>query len=132
VLVAEAAWQQFARRPFAGYGTGSAREIEGFEIGTHNIYLANLVDHGIVGLFIVPTLILAALWGANRKTFDVVGPFVLFLAMWGLFTHNLLEERYILLAVALVGSMVASARPRRVEEAARAPIPLPAGAVASA
>jgi hypothetical protein len=130
MLVAEAAWRLFERKPYTGYGTGSARNIEGFEIGTHDIYLANMVDHGITGLFIVPALLLTMLWGANRKTFDVVGPFVLFLTMWGLFTHNLLEERYILLAVALVASMVASAHTRGVASPVEARVLMPAGAVA--
>jgi hypothetical protein len=43
-----------------------------------------------------------------------------------------LEERYILLAVALVASLVASARTRRVADPAAMRRPVPAGALARA
>jgi O-antigen ligase len=130
--VAVTAWRMFEARPLAGYGTGASRNIPGFEISTHNVYLANMVDHGIVGLFLLPSLLLATLWGANRRTFEVVGPFVLFMAMWGLFSHNVLEERYILFAVALVASLVHGARTRKVEAPAAQRLPVPSGAVARA
>ena len=44
--------------------------------------------------------------------------------MWGMFSHNVLEERYILLAVALMASMVAANQtaPDRVEQATAVPI----------
>ena len=131
-LVAEAAWRLFAQEPFTGYGTGYARNIEGFTVGTHNIYLANMLDHGIIGLFIMPSLLLATLWGQTRKTFEVAVPFVVFMTMWGFFSHNVLEERYILLAVALVASLVASQRVLRAEAPAVERVLTPAGAVASA
>jgi hypothetical protein len=56
------------------------------------------------------------------------------MVVWGFFSHNVLEERYILIAVALVASMVASNRTAPVTEAESAvpaqaaSIALPAGA----
>ena len=67
-----------------------------------------LVDHGVIGFFIIPFLLLSVLWGLNRKTIDLAAPWLIFMIMWGMFSHNVLEERYILLAVALVASMVAA------------------------
>lgn len=107
--VARLAWSTFADHPFAGTGTGATTEGI-FELGPHNIYLALLAEHGVVGLVVFPALILAAVWGADRGTAPVAVPFALFIAFWGLFSHNVLEERYILLAFALVGSMVSGAR----------------------
>lgn len=123
-VVAEA-WRLFTERPFTGYGTGAARNIPGFPVSTHNIYAFLLVDHGILGLAIIAGLLVATLWGANRRTSDVTWPFALFLVMWGFFSHNVLEERYILLAVALVASMVASARyqPARARQAEPGVVP---------
>ena len=60
-------------------------------------------------------------------------PWLIFMLMWGMFSHNVLEERYILLAVALMASMVASNR-TVVAESREPALPFPAipqvGAVA--
>jgi O-antigen ligase len=88
--------------------------MEGFDVGTHNIYLALLVDHGVIGFLIIPFLLLSILWGLNRKTIDLALPWLMFMVVWGFFSHNVLEERYILIAVALIASMVASNRTRPV------------------
>ena len=104
--VATLAWDSFAEQPVVGGGTGASTETP-FDLGPHNMYLAMMVDHGVIGLFLLPTLILAAVWGADpRRAFSVV-PFALFLAFWGFFSHNVLEERYILLVVALVAAEMA-------------------------
>jgi O-antigen ligase len=108
--VAARAWQLFGDHPVLGWGTGASRRIEGFEVGTHNIYLAMLVDHGIMGIFVIPGLLLAVIWGANRKTIDLTIPYLLFMVIWGFFSHNVLEERYILLASALLASIVMANR----------------------
>jgi hypothetical protein len=128
--VAEASWRLFEEKPITGHGTGASVNIEGFAVSTHNMYLANMIDHGIIGLFILPSLLLATLWGLTRKTFDVAVPLVLFIAMWGFFSHNIFEERYILLSVALVASQVAAARPDRVESRASAGVPASIGSLA--
>ena len=130
--VAEAAWRLFEEKPYAGYGTGYSRNIEGFAVSTHDIHLANMLDHGFLGLFIMPSLLLVTVWGKFRNQFDVVGPFVLFMLMWGLFSHNILEERYILLAVALVASLAPASRTVPAEVPAVARVRVPAGAVVGA
>jgi hypothetical protein len=121
--VAKFAWRHFEERPLTGFGTGEHRQLEGYLVGTHNVYLAMMVDHGILGLFVLPLLILAALWGLRPAQYDLALPFAMFLSMWGFFSHNVLEERYILVAVALVGSIVASHRVR-VEEPQRVAAPV--------
>ncbi|MCC6314305.1 MAG: O-antigen ligase family protein [Thermomicrobiales bacterium] len=103
--VAKLAWSVFAEHPLAGTGTGAATEGI-FELGPHNMYLANMVDHGAIGIFILPTLLLAVVWGADPRRLPFVVPFVVFLAFWGFFSHNVLEERDILLAVAFVAAAV--------------------------
>jgi O-antigen ligase len=132
MAVAHEAWRLYTERPLFGYGTGWSRNIPGFDVGTHNIYLAHMVDHGVLGLFIVPLLLVAALWGVNKKTFDVWVPYAVFVLMWGLFSHNVLDERYILLSVSLVAAMVTSARTQRTEERAMERGFVPEGAVAVA
>jgi len=107
--VAALAWSVFGDRPLAGAGTGASTEPP-FELGPHNMYLAMMVDHGVIGLFLLPTLLLAAVWGARSSRMFYVVPFAVFLAFWGFFSHNVLEERYILLAVAFVAADVAGQR----------------------
>lgn len=107
--VAALAWSAWSDHPLAGAGTGASTERP-FELGPHNMYLAMMVDHGFVGLFLLPTLLLAAAWGADPARSPDVVPFVVFLAFWGFFSHNVLEERYILLAVAFVAAEVAGQR----------------------
>jgi hypothetical protein len=131
--VAVHAWRLWGQQPFLGYGTGHHRQFEEFTVSTHNAYLAMMVDHGILGLFILPTLVLAALWGARRSQIDLALPFALFVLLWGFFSHNILEERYVLFAVALVGSIVATNRvkaPKAAVEPAPLRLVLPAGAMA--
>ncbi|HEY8446660.1 MAG TPA: O-antigen ligase family protein [Thermomicrobiales bacterium] len=125
-------WELFTNHPFIGNGTGAARDLPGFDVSTHNIYVYLLVDHGILGLAIMAGLLVATLWGAGRATAEVAWPFGLFLAVWGMFSHNVLEERYILLAVALVASMVASARHARAEAPEKQAARIPAEAMVTA
>jgi hypothetical protein len=92
-----------------------------------------LVDHGVTGFFVIPFLLLSVLWGLNRRSVDKAVPWLIFMLMWGMFSHNVLEERYILLAVALTASMVASNRTVAAEASEPAlpfPVPSPARAVA--
>lgn len=107
--VARLAWSTFADHPFFGTGTGASTEGI-FELGPHNMYLALMADHGILGLLIFPAFILATIWGINRRTAPVALPFAAFIALWGLFSHNILEERFVLLAFALVAAIVATGR----------------------
>lgn len=108
--VAGRAWEDFVEQPLLGSGTGASTEGEFAILGPHNMYLALMVDHGVIGLFLLPTLILAAVWGADPRRAYFVIPFALFLAFWGFFSHNVLEERFILLAVSLVAAEVAGLR----------------------
>lgn len=108
--VATKAWHMYGEKPILGWGTGANRDIPGFEVGTHNIYLAMLVDHGFIGFFIVPFLLATAIWRMNRHSFDTAFPWLMFMVVWGFFSHNVLEERHILLAVALVAQIVWSSR----------------------
>ena len=65
-------------------------------------------------------MMLAAVWGMNRRSLDTAVPWLLFMVMWGFFSHNVLEERHILLAAALVAQIVWSSRTVPVE----APVPI--------
>lgn len=108
--VASYALHVFEQKPLFGWGTGASRNPHAFPVGAHNVYLSLMVDHGVIGVFIVPWLLLATIWGCRRTTFDVAVPYVLFVILWGFFSHNVLEERFILATIALTASIVAQER----------------------
>ena len=101
---AQLAWGMFADSPIVGYGVGASMDWD-FEVSSHNQYLNLMVDHGILGVFILPCLILATIWRAQGETKKVGIAFAAFVIHWGFFSHNVLEERYILLAFSLVSAM---------------------------
>ena len=115
--VAEQAWRKFADHPWIGGGTGTMHES--FEIPPHNQYLSYMLDHGVLGAAIVPSLILALIWGARgetRRVGLVFGATILWLSF---FTHTILSFGHSLLLFALLAAM-ASTEPFRVREAAKA------------
>jgi O-antigen ligase len=87
---AEVAWQHVMESPVIGYGTGYSYSLP---LEPHNMYLQQWLNNGFPGL-------LAYLWllGAAGRTFwkrryprGVI--FIGVVAINGLFSHNILEER---------------------------------------
>ena len=95
---ARTAWMTFTNYPLFGGGIGTS----GY---THNMYLMHLADHGILGLFIYPSFVLAALAPFRGQDRRMLGAAALALLVWGLFSHNALEEMHTLLAAALAASL---------------------------
>ena len=110
--VAQRAWDKIAERPFLGHGTGSSSEAY---TSPHNQYLALMMDHGFIGLLIVPLLICVVTWGARgeiRKLAVIFGCAILFLSF---FTHSLLTTGHSLILLALMGAMAASTGHREMK-----------------
>jgi O-antigen ligase len=129
--VAAIAMDRFADSPLVGNGVGASRKLlaikGGIEISSHNQYLNLMVDHGFLGCLMLPLLVLACVWqrgGDGRRRAFAFAAFVLFM---GLFSHNLLEERFILLIFALLAAMNISASRAPAQAASRRPVlaPLP-------
>jgi O-antigen ligase len=100
----DAALESVARHPWTGAGLGTNRFLA-HETGSHNIFLDLAVQHGLVGLLILPMLALALIArsrGPARRSAVMAGGFLLF---WGLFSHNVLEEFYILTAVVILAAV---------------------------
>ncbi|MEH2107242.1 O-antigen ligase family protein [Nostoc sp.] len=104
--VAQLAWQMFTEHPFFGNGIGSTLTWN-MEISTHNIYLYYMADHGILGALILPLLVYAVTQHAQGETKYIGLAFAAFILLWGLFSHNVLEERYILIIFSLMAAMTA-------------------------
>ena len=103
--VAKEAWDKFAQAPFFGYGTGSSSELS---LGTHNQYLAFMLDHGIIGAAIIPVFLLALLRYADGTTRQIGQIFALSVLVLAFGTHNLLDNEYSLFLFSLMGAMAAA------------------------
>jgi O-antigen ligase len=113
--MAETAWGMFLQRPLTGYGIGSTVTWS-FPISTHNMYLALMADYGLVGAFMLPALVLAVIWKARGLARSIAPNLVITMLLWGLFSHNVLDERYILTGFALMGSMTIASQTSEIDQ----------------
>ena len=100
--VAQQAWDKIADHPFVGGGTGSFHDSY---VLPHNQYLALMLDHGLVGAMIVPSLILAVTWGARGESRRVAVVYGCSLMVLSFFTHAILTYEYSLILLALMAAM---------------------------
>jgi O-antigen ligase len=107
--IAELAWGMFADRPIFGSGVAASLTWS-FEKSSHNQYLNMMVDHGILGMFFLPLLVLAICWRATADVKPTAIALGTFISWWGFFSHNIFSERYILLSFALLSAMVMTSR----------------------
>jgi O-antigen ligase len=96
----EQGWEQFLASPFVGHGVGST-ELWDARATTHNMYVTLASDFGVIGLFVLPAIVLAAI-GMWRGLTDAVVT-GLFLLFWGFFSHNVFYDSY--LAISLMAAL---------------------------
>jgi O-antigen ligase len=116
IALARDAWRMFLDAPLTGHGLGAMTQSRGEH--SHNQFLILAGDHGVIGLLAFPALALA-LVAAN----PAAAPFALVLMLAGFFSHNLLEDPVVLLAIALVAArdaLVLGAGPRAAVPRVRA------------
>jgi O-antigen ligase len=100
--VTEQSLALFRDHPLLGAGLAATSEWYLSE-STHNMYLRFLAELGILGLLLYPAAAIAALWQPGRRWNGQQVAFLAFWLLWGLFSHNVLNERAGLLALALIG-----------------------------
>jgi O-Antigen ligase len=103
--VATGAWVMFGDRPFWGNGLASTRKWMVADVSTHNMYLYYMADHGIIGVIFLPGAILAVVYRNRGEQSTILLCFAVFLALWGLFSHEVLAERYTLSTFALLAAL---------------------------
>lgn len=104
-VVVREAWKMFGERPFWGHGLGSTNKWAVAQFSTHNMYLYHMVDNGIIGLIFLPGAIFAVVYNNKGEQKIILICYAIFMGLWGIFSHNVLEERYILITFALVAAM---------------------------
>ena len=103
--VAKEAWRMFGAHPFWGNGLASTVKWTVAPFSTHNMYLYYMADHGIIGLIFLPGIIGIVVYGNKGEQKVVLTCYAVFLFVWGIFSHNVLETRYILLTFGLLSAM---------------------------
>lgn len=103
IALLERGWEQFLYSPLVGNGVGST-ELWEERTSTHNMYAMLASDFGVLGLFVFPVIVLAAMGAGIRRLTDatVTGLFLLF---WGVFSHNVLSEYYLLISLSLLAAL---------------------------
>jgi hypothetical protein len=108
-VVAKEAWHMFGEHPFWGNGLGSTNFSPSNRwsgrVSTHNMYLYYMADNGIIGLIFLPGVIFAVVYGNKGEQKIVLMCYATFMVLWGVFSHNVLEERYILSTFALLSAL---------------------------
>jgi O-antigen ligase len=106
------AWRQFLDSPVTGRGTG-ATSLAVRQEGPHNMYLLLMAEQGVLGLFLYLTLVGILVRQGWRLMRDAAADpakdvgrmivlFGVFMAAYGFFSHNVLEEPHTLFLVAFV------------------------------
>ncbi len=104
------AWNMFVEHPILGNGIASTQNLNNWGISTHNMYLLFVTEHGILGLFILPLLVYVVTGKSRGETKHIGLAFSSFILLWGLFSHNIIEERYILIIFSLMAAMNVTSR----------------------
>ncbi|MGI9301237.1 MAG: O-antigen ligase family protein, partial [Gammaproteobacteria bacterium] len=80
--------------PILGYGTGFSFADE---VGPHNIYLSQWVNNGLPGLLAYLALLGAGYFVFSSRQCREGQAFILVVALYGVFSHNILDRRVFLL-----------------------------------
>jgi O-antigen ligase len=101
-----ASMELISKSPILGAGPGTMYELPE---GPHNMFVAMMLDYGLVGLGLYTAIILRLVWSARRARKQMAWPlwtFVGWMTIFSLVSHNLLDYiAYIpLLGFALVGA----------------------------
>jgi len=104
------AWNMFVEHPILGNGIASTKNLNNWGISTHNMYLLFLTEHGILGIFIFPLLVYAVTWNSRGESKHIALAFSAFILLWGLFSHNIVEDRSILIIFSLMAAMNVTSR----------------------
>ena len=102
------ALDMFGERPLTGFGTGATVEWNEPE-STHKISVRHLAEYGVLGAFLMPALLLLAVPRHRRYTSRVyrgaAAAFVTFVACWGVFSHNVADDAFVLIGLALLTAL---------------------------
>ncbi|BDA68173.1 O-antigen polymerase [Rivularia sp. IAM M-261] len=96
-------WQKILESPLSGHGFGFVKTWG--EILPHNMYLSYMLEHGIVGIIILPWLVFAVQSRANGEAKNLGLFLVVFTLIWSIFSNTVVYDRETLTIFSLMGVM---------------------------
>lgn len=90
-----------AEHPLIGAGLAAAIEWSE-DASTHNIYLLHMVELGPLGIMVYPLFLLSLICGSHGRPRKQTAILAACLGLWGLLSHNLVDQWVILLPVSLL------------------------------
>jgi len=88
--------------PLWGYGTGFSYTLYQ---NTHNIYLLEWIDNGLLGIAVYIWLMIACLRMFIRRHFPQGVLFMIIIIIFGFFSHNMLEYRMFTLSLGVLSTI---------------------------
>jgi O-antigen ligase len=136
--VAAHARDMFIEQPLFGHGIG-ATTLDRLGAGPHNMYVALMAEQGVFGLALYVSLIVimfrqgrriarTALTAEGQDIGRALAVYALFLAAYGMFSHNVLEEAHGMFAIAFLTAAGLRVGTGTGSVAQQAMMPLPARA----
>jgi O-antigen ligase len=95
---------------FEGIGISGITKWDTFP---HNMYIYFAVQYGVIGFFMYPLFLLSAVsvgFSSNKWMFVT---YVVVMLFFGFFSHNLMQEHYVLVSYALVAALGLKGAPTR-------------------
>src|ERR1700693_2132120 len=97
-------WKMFLESPLIGNGIASTLEWE-YRSSTHNMYLTFMVDHGFIGVLILPFLVYVLTWHARGEAKLIAISFSITILIFAFFNHNSIDGHLYLLSYSLMAAM---------------------------
>lgn len=88
--------------PFTGIGISGMQD---WDVKTHNMYLYYIVQYGLFGVMIYPLFILSVYSRKLVQYIHIYIPLSISLLFYGLFSHNMMEEYYVLISCAAIAAL---------------------------
>lgn len=95
LLLADTAWKRFIDNPILGEGSGTTVFWAASD-NVHSYYLAQMADHGIIGVLVLPLLLLSI----ARRSWEYYTVATVYL-VWGLLLHLVMSLPYSLIVLAI-------------------------------
>jgi hypothetical protein len=117
VALLELGIEKYKAHPFLGYGTGENTLWTGNrDWGTHNMFLALMLQFGLIGFFIMPALVMILI-GRDRQRWCFTVPIGVVVLIACMFDNNLLDQWHYAFAFALVTQMRGNEFPEHSRQA---------------
>jgi len=107
------AFQDFMSHPWVGTGLGNAIRLSpgsSDTIGSHNMYLSLLQQHGIVGIVLICIFAISLMDRVRGETRVLRSTFLMAFAIAAIFSHNIIGDRPTNLAVMVLATWIAVER----------------------